>query len=68
MTNYYYLLKSDYKEFGFDDAARYKFYILTVKYELLNKPKPMRSNSGGWLYRLNDLKEAIDYVHTMKNP
>lgn len=55
-----------YRDFEFDKAPKYKFYILSLLCDLPNNPYPPTNNAGGWLYTLKDLKESHGYVYTSK--
>lgn len=63
LTNY---IVDRYRDFEFDKAPRYKFYILSLYCELPNEPHPPANNAGGWLYNLKNLQESTDYVHTIR--
>ncbi|EAZ83605.1 phospholipase D family protein [Lysinibacillus fusiformis] len=54
-----------YRDFEFNKAPQYKFYLLSVLCELPNAPHPPANNSGGWIYTLKDLKESKDIVYTV---
>lgn len=58
-----------YVEFEFDKAPqyKYKFYLLSILYELPNTPHPPANNPGGWVYTLKDLKESTGIVNTVNN-
>lgn len=55
-----------YRDFEFDKAPKYKFYILGLLCDLPNKPYPPANNAGGWLYTLKDLKESERHVYTIR--
>jgi HKD family nuclease len=55
-----------YREFEFDKAPKYKFYLLSLLCDLPNEPHPPASNVGGWYYTLKDLKESNGHVLTIK--
>lgn len=55
-----------YKDFGFDKAPKYKFYLLSLLSELPNEPYPLANNPGGWVYSLKDLKESNGHVRTIR--
>lgn len=55
-----------YRDFKFDKAPKYKFYLLSVLYELPNVPHPPANNVGGWYYTIKDLTESKDVVYTLK--
>jgi HKD family nuclease len=57
-----------YKDFEFDKAPIYKFYVLSERYDLPNKPHPKANNAGGWLYTLEDLRQSKGVVNTVKKP
>lgn len=59
-------ITSRYKDFDFDKAPKYKFYLLRLLCELPNNPHPPSNNAGGWYYNLNDLKESTGVVNTIK--
>ncbi|MEK4495493.1 phospholipase D family protein [Ureibacillus sp. FSL W8-0352] len=54
-----------YKDFEFNKAPKYKFYILSLLYDLPTAPKPPKNNTGGWLYTIKDLKESNGFVLTI---
>ncbi|CAM5198720.1 Cardiolipin synthase A [Ureibacillus acetophenoni] len=55
-----------YKDFEFDKAPKYKFYLLKLLCDLPNEPHPPTNNAGGWLYTIKDLKESTGQVFTIK--
>lgn len=63
LTNY---IVERYRDFEFDKAPKYKFYLLSLLYDLPNKPHPPANNTGGWLYALKDLKESTGHVLTIR--
>lgn len=63
LTNY---IVDRYRDFEFDKAPRYKFYILSLYCELPNEPHPPANNAGGWLYYLKSLQESTGHVHTVR--
>lgn len=54
-----------YRNFEFDKAPKYKFYLLKLLCDLTNEPHPPVNNPGGWLYTIKELKESIGYVLTI---
>lgn len=54
-----------YRDFEFDKAPKYKFYLLKLLCDLTNEPHPPANNPGGWLYTIKDLKECTGYVLTI---
>lgn len=54
-----------YRDFEFDKAPKYKFYLLKLLCDLPNEPHPPANNAGGWLYTIKDLKESTGYVLTI---
>jgi len=54
-----------YRDFDFDKAQKYKFYLLSLLCELPNEPHPPANNAGGWLYTIKDLKESTGHVFTI---
>lgn len=64
VTNY---ISGRYRDFEFDKAPnyKYKFYTLSVLFELPNLPHPPANNAGGWVYTIKDLKESKDVVYTV---
>lgn len=54
-----------YRDFEFDKAPKYKFYLLKLLCDLTNEPHPPANNPGGWLYTIKDLKESTGYVLTI---
>lgn len=55
-----------YRDFEFDKAPKYKFYLLSLLCVLPNEPHPPANNAGGWLYTIKDLKESIGHVFTIR--
>lgn len=55
-----------YRDFEFDKAPKYKFYLLSLLCDLPNEPHPLVNNPGGWLYSLKDLKESNGHVQTIR--
>lgn len=54
-----------YRDFEFDKAPKYKFYLLKLLCDLPNEPHPPANNAGGWLYTIKDLKESTGHVLTI---
>lgn len=54
-----------HRDFEFDKAPKYKFYLLKLLCDLTNEPHPPVNNPGGWLYTIKDLKESTGYVLTI---
>ncbi|MCP1144876.1 phospholipase D-like domain-containing protein [Lysinibacillus endophyticus] len=63
ITNY---IIDRYRDFEFDKAPKYKFYILSLICNLPNEPHPPVNNPGGWIYTIKDLKESTGIVYTIK--
>lgn len=55
-----------YRDFDFDKATKYKFYLLNLSIELPNEPHPQANNAGGWLYTMKDLLESEGHVYTIR--
>ncbi|MFJ7855519.1 phospholipase D-like domain-containing protein [Peribacillus frigoritolerans] len=55
-----------YRDFEFDKALKYKFYLLSLLCDLPNEPHPQANNAGGWFYRMKDLKESSGHVYTVR--
>ncbi|WP_282022843.1 hypothetical protein, partial [Priestia flexa] len=55
-----------YRDFEFNKAPKYKFYLLSLLCDLPNEPHPPANNAGGWLYTMKDLKESTGQVFTIK--
>lgn len=54
-----------YKDFEFEKAPKYKFYLVSFLCDLPNEPRPPINNAGGWLYRYKDLVESKQHVNTI---
>lgn len=54
------------KGFNYEKNIPYKYYILNKVIELNNNPRPPKNNAGGWYYKLDDLLNTEDIVHTIR--